>query len=144
MQIRIAKKGDIAQIFAIERECFLEKAWTPEMFKDALKHPLYTFWVAQQAYGIAGYLCVKTLGNEAEIENLAVKTGERGKGFAQKLLETAIEFLQKNRAEKIFLEVDTKNIAALGLYEKNGFVKQRVREAYYGAGLDAWECVKVL
>ena len=144
MQIRPATLGDIAPILLIENACFDAQTWTKQMFADAMAHPLYTLMLIEVAGEIVGYICYKIMQTESEIENLAVAIHARRKGIAQQLLNFFLADVSQKGVRAIFLEVDTQNLAALTLYQKNGFIQQRLRKDYYGQGIDALECVKVL
>ena len=54
----------------------------------------------------------------------------RGQGYGRELLTWAVEKLLAQGAKKIFLQVDTVNANALGLYQSCGFVEQDVMMYY--------------
>ena len=68
---------------------------------------------------------------------LAVSKDHRGKGIGRKLAIRAIEELRKQGAEEVVLEAEITNVAALKLYEKLGFVKDKRLPKYYMSGIDA-------
>jgi len=68
---------------------------------------------------------------------LAVSKDHRGKGIGRKLAIRAIEELKKHGAEEVVLEAEITNVAALKLYEKLGFVKDKRLPKYYMSGIDA-------
>jgi len=57
------------------------------------------------------------------VSNLAVHPGYRGRGIARRLMEAAMERVEKRGAPWVALEVRRDNRAAKGLYEKLGFVR---------------------
>ena len=70
--------------------------------------------------------------DEAEIDYLAIRKEEEGKGYSNQLLHNAFELLKKEYQTKtVFLEVREHNIRAISLYEKNGFILYRKRNNYY-------------
>ncbi len=70
--------------------------------------------------------------DEAEIDYLAIRKEEEGKGYSNQLLHNAFELLKKEYQTKtVFLEVREHNIRATSLYEKNGFILYRKRKNYY-------------
>ena len=69
--------------------------------------------------------------DEAEIDYLAIRKEEEGKGYSNQLLHNAFELLKKEYQTKtVFLEVREHNIRATSLYEKNGFILYRKRKNY--------------
>ena len=69
---------------------------------------------------------------------LAVSKQERGRGLGRKLAIRAIEELQRQGAEEIVLETEITNVAALRLYEKLGFVRDKRLPRYYMSGIGAF------
>lgn len=69
---------------------------------------------------------------------LAVSKQERGRGLGRKLAIKAIEELQRQGAEEVVLETEITNVAALRLYEKLGFVRDKRLPRYYMSGIDAF------
>lgn len=57
------------------------------------------------------------------IENVAVRPEARGRGVAKQLLDFVFEHYSRLGVVRFTLEVDTKNMPAIRLYEKNGFRK---------------------
>lgn len=60
--------------------------------------------------------------DEANLLLMAIDPQMQGKGLGYQLLETSIERLE-NQPVQIFLEVRESNKAAIGLYEKQVFIK---------------------
>jgi ribosomal-protein-alanine N-acetyltransferase len=68
-----------------------------------------------------------SLSGEFELYDIVVKPEFRGQGKGSELLQM---FLSKCGGA-VFLEVATKNTAAIGLYKKFGFVEIHRRKNYY-------------
>ena len=71
---------------------------------------------------------------EIEILRIGVVADFRRNGIANQLLDF-LESLRKKR--EILLEVKSENFAAIGLYQKKGFINFAVRKRYYPDGKDA-------
>ena len=56
-----------------------------------------------------------------EIMNIVVKKSCRNQGIGKKLLEELINLARKTKLEIINLEVNSKNIPAINLYQSFGF-----------------------
>jgi ribosomal-protein-alanine N-acetyltransferase len=82
---------------------------------------------------LLGFVLVRTAADEAEILTIAVRPGQRGRGYGRLLMEEAMRRLYRDRIAACFLEVDQSNEAALGLYRKLGFSEVGRRKGYYQA-----------
>lgn len=78
--------------------------------------------------GFAGFK--KTL-DTADIMNIVVRKDFRNKKIGKKLLSTLIKKAKEQDIKTIFLEVNSKNLPALKLYENIGFKKIGIRKNYY-------------
>ena len=72
--------------------------------------------------------------DEIDIIELCVAQEMRRQNFGFELVSHLQRHCIQNEIEKIFLDVAKNNIAAIGLYEKAGFNKIRVRKNYYKLG----------
>lgn len=83
--------------------------------------------------------------DEVEIYTIAVDELYRGQKIASNMLEHLINFSREMKVSKIWLEVSTKNMPAINLYEKFGFEKIRLRKNYYSlTNEDAYIMLKEL
>ena len=99
-------------------------------YSDSLGFELYVLLDDKEVP--IGFLCVRFDDeSEAEIDYIAIKKEEEGKGYASLFLKEVLDELHKNGIVKFFLEVRSKNQRAISLYERNGFVQYRVRKNYY-------------
>lgn len=78
--------------------------------------------------GFAGFK--KTL-DTADIMNIVVRKDFRNKKIGKKLLTSLIQKAKEQDIKTIFLEVNSKNLPALKLYENIGFKKIGIRKNYY-------------
>lgn len=107
----------------------LSDPWSEEAFKDELKNPSATVFVALSGDEPVGFAGVQIILDEAYITNIAVKKEFRRKGIGQALL-TAITAHCTN-CRFVTLEVRVSNSAAIRLYEKFSFVSQGIRKGFY-------------
>lgn len=80
---------------------------------------------------IVGFLAALSVGGEAEIQNLAVRVGQRRLGVAQTLLEETHRRLAAQGVTSVFLEVRPSNLAARSLYRRFGYSECGLRRGYY-------------
>lgn len=81
-----------------------------------------------------GFIFCNRVMDEAEIYTVCVIPECRRQGKAGKLLDTALQYAEKQGIKKFFLEVNENNIAALALYRSRGFINVGYRKDYYTNG----------
>ena len=130
VQLRPATDGDRAAIVAIERASFTD-AWPDRSFLQLLTQQPAMLWVAEAEGEVVGYWVGQRIGDEAELQNLAVHPLWRRKGVGAMLLEDFIAAVGGDVDTVIFLEVRASNTAAIALYERYGFEAIDRRRGYY-------------
>ncbi len=83
------------------------------------------------AGNLAGFVLSRAALDEAEILTIAVAPEHRRCGVGRTLLATHLSGLTALGVKRLFLEVDTENAAARGLYASSGFRQVAERKAYY-------------
>jgi len=114
-------------IFEIEKKCFAEP-WSLEMVRAQLNSKNSATLIKTVNGVPVGYATGIKLDGESELYRIAVLPEFRGQGLAKELLA---RFLEKCGGE-VFLEVRSKNEAAIGLYKSLGFEEIGRRKDYYG------------
>jgi ribosomal-protein-alanine N-acetyltransferase len=130
--LRPAVEADLGRVAEIEKSCFADP-WTKESFRSVLTGLPAIFQVAVPPPGdvVRGYAIAFSVGEDAEILNLAVDSGFRGQGLAGKMLDVVLIELAARGARTTFLEVRESNEAARALYRSRGFVEIGRRKRYY-------------
>ena len=130
VKVRLASENDISDIAVIEQKCFSEP-WSENTFRGCLNENTDLF-VLEADGVICGFAVFdRTLGEEAELHNIAVAPDMRGRGLSRLLMDALIGSAKKNGVCRIMLEVRASNEAAIALYTKYGFEKVGVRPGYY-------------
>ena len=106
--------------------------WNYKVLEEDFKNS--KFLVAKRNNEVLGFLSYRIVLDELEIMNIVVREDYRRKGIASKLLSNLII---KEDYEKINLEVNINNIAAITLYKKFGFMQVGNRKKYYNGSEDA-------
>ncbi|MDD2851398.1 MAG: ribosomal protein S18-alanine N-acetyltransferase [Desulfuromonadaceae bacterium] len=136
IQIRSMVEGDLDAVLEIEQVSY-PVPWNRDHFLSELV-ARYSFPYIAVANGeVAGYVCLMSLFEEAQILNIAVHPGKRGRGIACVLMDYACVRAIEKGAEILSLEVRVTNVAAIALYERCGFVRSGVRRKYYEGRDDA-------
>jgi len=126
-----AGPADVSAISRLEEELF-DSPWSPAQVRSGLmaSHSLWLVCrLGEEVVGFAGFRMVAA--DEAELLRLAVAPPWRRQGVASLLLTWALEDLAGRGVESCFLEVRSRNLAALRLYKRLGFVCQGTRPGYY-------------
>ncbi len=136
LQWRPLGEGDLAYVAALEARIHAAP-WTLGNFRDALAAG-YSARVGERDYRIVAYGVLMLAPGEAQILNLSVVPDARREGLGRALLRCFVDDARRFCAEQIFLEVRTSNVAAIRLYESEGFAPVARRADYYpGAASDA-------
>ncbi len=80
---------------------------------------------------VVGFVALSTTLDESEILMCAVDPKYHKQGVATALVTHVLNDLKELGVGAVFLEVDTHNLAAQGLYKKIGFQTVGQRKAYY-------------
>jgi ribosomal-protein-alanine N-acetyltransferase len=130
--LRPAAEGDIGNVAKVERSCFADP-WSKESFARLVDSPPAIFLVAlfPPNEGIAGYIIAFSVGEDAEVLNVAVDPQFRGKGLAGQMLDAVLIQLGSRGVRTAFLEVRESNVAAVSLYRSRGFRAIGRRSKYY-------------
>lgn len=121
----------IEQLDEIEQLCF-HGSWTREMLLEEISNPLSVYAHAERGGRIAGFVLGKLVADEAELYQIGVHPDFRRSGVASYLMEYFHFVLKDKGAACCFLEVRSRNDAAIALYESFGYERISTRKGYYG------------
>lgn len=135
--LRRMRGGDLDSVLRIETASF-PRPWSRKHFEDEMTAPGSHPVVAEtDDLPVAGYLCLKQVLDEAEILDVAVDSGARGRGVGRALVRWAASFCRAHGVAVLALEVRVGNLEAISLYESMGFREVGRRRKYYENGDDA-------
>ena len=136
--LRIAALEDTDAIANLHGRCFL-RGWDQASIGTFVADPSCVVFVASagEANACHGFLIARAASDEAEILTLAVDPLHRRQGLARALLAATIARLRLAGITQLFLEVESGNEAAEGLYRGFGAQSVGCRPAYYEQGADA-------
>ena len=133
--------GDADRCAQLEAQLFPgDDPWPAVAFIRELESD-HNHYVAARLDGhLIGYAGISRLGRkppyEYEIHTIGVDEACQGRGIGRALLDGLLRIAAD---DPIFLEVRTDNVAAISLYEGNGFEVMGLRKKYYQAsGADAF------
>jgi ribosomal-protein-alanine N-acetyltransferase len=125
-------EADLDAVLLLEQSSF-PLPWKREHFRHEIHAPHSFPFVAECDGAVAGYVCLMSLFEEAQILDIAVAAEQRGKGVGRLLMEKAFEVAGEKGAEIMALEVRQSSAAAISLYQSLGFKETGIRANYYEA-----------
>jgi [ribosomal protein S18]-alanine N-acetyltransferase len=120
----------IAELEPIEAELFGDERWSAAMFWNELANAHY-YLVALDRGEVVGYAGLSVTGDEAWVQNIAVRQDRQRHGIGRALLEALLAEADRRGARPVLLEVAIDNAKAQRLYDRYGFEPVGVRRGYY-------------
>lgn len=136
LEIKKMLISDLDNISETLTTCF-DDFWNYNILKSELENNNSQYIVAKIGKKIVGFAGIIDTLDQMEITNIVVRKDMRHKGIGNTLLNELIKISIKNNKNNIFLEVNSNNLFAIKLYEKNGFKKVGLRKNYYNNTDDA-------
>lgn len=131
INIRLMTLSDIDSVLEIEKLSF-KTPWSKESFEsEIMDNNLAYYMVLEYKNHIVAYGGMWFVIDEGHITNIAVHPVCRGRGWGKKLVKNMMSFAYEKEVRRMTLEVRTKNVPAIKLYEKMGFKGCGVRAGYY-------------
>jgi [ribosomal protein S18]-alanine N-acetyltransferase len=143
-QVRLAVAADLPQLMEIASHSETAAQWNPREYQKLFTSETATaktdasetgqkrtVLVIEQDGEVSGFTIGLQLGDEWEIENIAVTGSAQRKSLGTRLLEEFLNLVRKRGGRAIFLEVRESNLAARALYRKLSFVETGRRKNYY-------------
>ena len=141
--IRRMEISDTDVVYDIENQAFFEPWSKKNLIKDLESNSFLRHFVEEIDGRVVGFYISSHVLDEVEIFTIAVDSDYQRKDVASHLLKHLIFSSQMEEVKQIWLEVSTKNIAAINLYEKFGFKVMGLRKNYYQkTGEDAYNMLK--
>jgi ribosomal-protein-alanine N-acetyltransferase len=128
--LRAMTAADIAEVVAVERDSYAVP-WTDRTFRGLVDRPDADAISAVAGGAVVGFAIAWTLGDQAELGNVAVARDWRRQGVGESLVRDIVGRLARRGVREVFLEVRVGNESARRLYERLGFVEIGRRKAYY-------------
>lgn len=143
--IRKMEIKDADSVYRIENQAFFEPWSKKSLIKDLVSNSFLSHYVYEYQGRIVGFYIASHVLDEVEIFTIAVDSAYRNMGIGKAMLDHLIDISKKRNDKEIYLEVSTKNIAAINLYRKFDFKIIGIRKNYYQKlGEDAYNMVKEL
>jgi ribosomal-protein-alanine N-acetyltransferase len=133
MHIRRGTTADIPGLMTLEKRAATAAHWSAQQYEAAVsgEAPSRVILIVEEEADVLGFIVGRVLGEEWEIENIAVAGSARRRGLGTRLLGEFLDLARERGADTVFLEVRESNLAARRLYEKWAFVESGRRKLYY-------------
>ena len=143
--IRPIKISDANRVYDISKNAFFKAKSVGQLVKDIEENSFLKSFVYEENGVILGYYISSMILDIAELFTIAVDQNYRKQKIGSYLLDHLINRCKDSDIKEIWLEVSTKNEAAINLYEKYGFTKDGLRKNYYQQlGEDAYNMKRKL
>jgi ribosomal-protein-alanine N-acetyltransferase len=131
--IRRMKVSDLAEVRSIETLSFTNP-WSETTFRGEIQNTSISFplvVVHRPGEEVVGYIIFWHIGEDVQVNNIAVHPDYRGRGIGEALMRHVIDKVRAKGATFINLEVRLSNAGAVALYKKLGFEILGERKNYY-------------
>lgn len=127
---RAMTPADVPFISRLEEETF-SMPWSEASFLQMIEQKDARYYVAEEDGQLLGGCGLLLIAGEGNITNVAVAEAARRRGVGTGLMRHLISEGDKEGLTAYTLEVRVSNTAAIGLYQKIGFVSEGIRPNFY-------------
>ena len=131
MIIRRAIADDVPKIAALEAESFTDPWSEKDIFSIVCSEGGICFTALEDDGVLVAYVFGRLIAPEGEIYRIAVRADRRQRGVGYRLLSYALKTERGRGLETTFLEVRSRNTAAISLYRAHGCEEVGRRTGYY-------------
>ena len=136
-EIRLATAADIPDLIALERASPEAPHWPETEYRGRLspseEEMQRCLLVAIVDGRVVGFAAARAVGDEAELESIAVDQAVRRQGIGRALAVEVLAWSRQAGARTVLLEVRAASEGAQRLYREVGFATAGRRAGYYSA-----------
>jgi ribosomal-protein-alanine N-acetyltransferase len=137
-------ESELTKLIDLDKHYF-PYPWSLESWKtlDLSDNSLFIFKINTEIVGFGLFYTVDGL-ETAHLLKICLLPEFRGKGMANMFLFEMMKDISSHGFKEAYLEVNSLNLAAINLYNRNGFQKVHFQKNFYGAGQHALKMVSSL
>jgi ribosomal protein S18 acetylase RimI-like enzyme len=138
--VRRSRDDDLPALRELAATAFVHSRFAADpFFSEAEVEAFHRQWVTNLHNGLAqavlvsvdagdvtGFVSCSLLGSAGRIPLIAVKDGRRGAGIGKSLVQAALAWFSASGAAEVRVKTQAANTPAVGLYERAGFVLERL------------------
>lgn len=121
---------DVDEIYQIENKSFKYSWSISQINSELIREKNYNICIKENNKLLAYAFC-RIEVDFLEIMKIATTELLRRKGLANLIILKLNDFCIRREINKIFLDVNSNNFAAINFYRKNGFKTDSIRKKYY-------------
>tara|TARA_B100000902_G_scaffold33506_1_gene40187 strand:+ start:312 stop:758 length:447 start_codon:yes stop_codon:yes gene_type:complete len=121
---------DADEIYEIENKSFKYSWSISQINSELIREKNYNICIKENNKLLAYAFC-RIEVDFLEIMKIATTELLRRKGLANLIISKLNDFCIRREINKIFLDVNSNNFAAINFYRKNGFKTDSIRKKYY-------------
>jgi len=133
----------IIDIIRILDKDFFPFPWTNKQWLEAHKKSSFHLFYHSELRGFALFQ-LSPAEELAHLLKILINPSTRGVGLASQIMNASHQNLRVLGFKRAFLEVESENVAAIGLYDKLGYKKIHYKKKFYSNGADAHIMEKLL
>jgi ribosomal-protein-alanine N-acetyltransferase len=134
-----ATLSDFYEINRIQQEAF-STPWSTDLIRAAIVNSRYDVRVLRgESSPVMGFYISHCARGKSNLDNLAVETVLRGRGFGTQLIHDWMARAHRMGMTALSLQVNTSNVRAQKLYEEFDFKNLKLLVGYYPNGDDAYQ-----
>jgi ribosomal-protein-alanine N-acetyltransferase len=130
MEIQRFRWWHIAEVLLLEEDLFGAEKWSPAMFWNELAQRNF-YLVMVDGDEVLGYAGLAATGEEAWVQNIAVRRTAQRRGVGRAMLEALLAEAERRGNKQVLLEVAVDNAPAQRLYATYDFEPVGIRRGYY-------------
>ncbi len=135
--VSVAADEDLPGILALETAFPAWQRWSDDSWQGELVAPNRRVLVCRDGGAVRAVATFAISGDVVDLHRIITSPAARRRGLARELVSAGQSWARQQGANRMLLEVEDTNTAALALYAAQGFGRISERRDYYGPGAHA-------
>lgn len=102
-------------------DAMLADRYAPQRIREQLDDPRQAWWVAKQGHTLVGFAHAMLDESGCKLDKLYVHPDQQRHGIGAALEKTVEDWARRQRARRVWLQVNRGNAQAIAAYQKYGF-----------------------
>jgi GNAT superfamily N-acetyltransferase len=102
-------------------DAMLADRYAPQRIREQLDAPRQAWWVAKQGHTLVGFAHAMLDESGCKLDKLYVHPDQQRHGIGAALEKTVEDWARRQRARRVWLQVNRGNAQAIAAYQKYGF-----------------------